>query len=512
MAVATLALAACAPGPGATWEPPKPTEGVVHATSPVKALDAGQSGPLGSGIVPLRLRNDVVGMQARVALLPESPSTTAFNAAVGDLVRTAIDARAAASGAVFTPTPSGTGSGLGDRRCVTGSTARPAADLLADPVSGPAGGSGAAVVCDLVVAAGGFVGERVRVVEGDAAGIGSDSVATFYADTATGETVTAEGLWSETAGESIGTLIADVLRREAGALSRRPSSLGDEARAAVQVALSTTVPDAEGLVVTLAPGFTTPELEALGVAPTSQARAFAVPEATAAPLVSPFGAALLAAAGQPYSGPAAPPAGTRPVDCTLVPCVALTYDDGPSDHTPAILDALAERDAAATFFAMGEKAQGFAETLARMTREGHEVEGHTWNHPHLPFLSSSGVRAQILDSTQALENASGQDITAFRPPWGEYNPAVLAAAGMPAILWDVDSEDWLLPPEDALVARVVNESQAGSIVLMHDLHPGTAGAAGAIYDGLLDRGFQLVTVKQLFGGELPASGAWWRGP
>ena len=48
----------------------------------------------------------------------------------------------------------------------------------------------------------------------------------------------------------------------------------------------------------------------------------------------------------------------------------------------------------------------------------------------------------------------------------------------------------------------------GSIVLQHDIQPNTARTAGAIYDGLRDRGFSLVTVAQLFGGQAPTSGAW----
>ena len=303
------------------------------------------------------------------------------------------------------------------------------------------------------------------------------------------------------------------MRRGAGALGDRPASAGDEAQiAAIQAALGTTVPTAEGLVVTVAPGFSAPELAALGVPATTEPTVVAVPAAVASTLVSPVGARLLAAAGQPYTGPVAPPAGTRAVDCGLVPCVALTYDDGPSDFTPGILDELSARDAAATFFVMGEKARGYADTLVRMTREGQEVEGHTWNHPHLPQLAPGQMAAQIADSTRAIEAASGQDVTAFRPPYGEFSPQVLAAAGMPAILWDVDSLDWQRPAEDVLIARAVEQPRAGSIILQHDIQAVTAATAGAVLDGLRDRGFQLVTVKQLFGGDLPASGAWRRAP
>ncbi|WP_164214156.1 polysaccharide deacetylase family protein, partial [Stenotrophomonas maltophilia] len=70
-------------------------------------------------------------------------------------------------------------------------------------------------------------------------------------------------------------------------------------------------------------------------------------------LVTPFGAALVAQAAAPYQAPAVVPAGHEPIDCRLFPCVALTYDDGPSELTPGILDELAARHAAASFFVLG---------------------------------------------------------------------------------------------------------------------------------------------------------------
>jgi peptidoglycan/xylan/chitin deacetylase (PgdA/CDA1 family) len=195
-----------------------------------------------------------------------------------------------------------------------------------------------------------------------------------------------------------------------------------------------------------------------------------------------------------------------------VTCVALTFDDGPSEFTAGILDELDRRGALATFFAMGEKAAPYREILTRMTAEGHEVGNHTWNHPHLPTLLPAQITAQIADSSRALADASGQPMRMFRPPYGEFNPSVLQAAGLPAILWDVDTLDWQGPADDVLLSRAVDQPGPGSIVLMHDLQPGTARNAGAIIDGLLDRGFTLVTVEQLFDGVLPSSGAWRHGP
>jgi peptidoglycan-N-acetylglucosamine deacetylase len=510
-ATAALVLTACAPVSREDWTPPSWQQGVVHTTEPVGEIEA--SGPLAPALLPIRLRNDELGIQARVTLLPEGPTTTTFNAAVEQHLRGAIDGRVAASGVAYAPSAPPAGAGLGDRRCTLESTRRPAADLLADPALGPAGGTGAAVVCGIVLATGAFLGERLRVVTGAEGTVVSDTTAIVYADVVTGEAIAAEGLWAEGAAEALSAGIVESVRREAGALSQRPASAGDEGQlAAIRAALASTVPSAEGFVITLAAGFASPDLAALGVPPTTEPISIAVPPNVAAPLVSPFGARVLATLAEPYAGPLAAPAGDRAIDCALVPCVALTYDDGPSGLTPEILDELSARDGAATFFAMGENARAHAETLARMTREGHEVEGHTWNHPHLPRLTPREVAAQIQDSTRALEAASGQRISAFRPPYGEFTPEVLAAAGMPAILWDVDTLDWQGPSDDVLTARAVTQPRPGSIVLLHDIHERTARTAGAVMDGLLDRGFVLVTVRQLFGGELPASGAWRRGP
>jgi peptidoglycan-N-acetylglucosamine deacetylase len=302
------------------------------------------------------------------------------------------------------------------------------------------------------------------------------------------------------------------MRRAAGSLSLAPVQPPDEAAlAAIRTALASTVVAPDGsLVITLPAGTTAPELAALGVPPTEAPTVVGLPPAVSGPLTTPFAAALVGAAAQaaPYAAPAAVPAGFEPVDCGLVPCVAMTYDDGPSDLTPDILDAAAQHHASVTFFAMGQKAAQYAGTMKRALAEGHLVENHTWNHPHLPTLTEEQVAKQIGDTNAAIAAADGSAPTVFRPPYGEYNAKVLQAAGMAAILWDVDTLDWQGPADDVLRDRAVGSPSPGSIVLQHDIQANTARTVGAVYDGLLDRGFTLVNVQQLFRGKLPTSGAW----
>lgn len=513
LAAATLALAACAPAARGDWAPPAWQPSAVHVTDAPGVVDASATGPHADTLRGLRLRNDAIGVHAMVALLPETPQTAAFNAAVRQHLSSAIDARVAATGVAYIPTAAPPGAGLGARRCLPGSTELAAEELLSDDALGPQDATGTTLVCDIVTAAGPMFGERLRLVSGTAEGAGEDASTIIYADTASGEVVTADALWVEGAVEALSTDIVEAVRRDAGALSIRPATPGDEAQlAAVRAALASTVPTEEGAVITLPAGFTAPELVALGVPATTEPMTFAVPSTVAGRLMTPFGIRLLDAVGEPYAGPRLTLADRHGADCRLMPCVAVTYDDGPSGYTAGILDELADRDAAATFFALGSNAQRHRDVLARMTLEGHQVANHTWNHPQLPLLTAEQVAAQISDTTRALEAASGQPILAFRPPYGAYNEAVVAAAHLPAILWDVDTNDWQRPARKVLIERAVEEPRAGSIVLMHDIHSGTADAAGDILDGLLDRGFSLVTVQQLFGGALPTAGAWSRAP
>ena len=74
-------------------------------------------------------------------------------------------------------------------------------------------------------------------------------------------------------------------------------------------------------------------------------------------------------------------------------------------------------------------------------------------------------------------------------------------------MWDVDTFDWRQPSDEVLIGRAVEQPIPGSVVLQHDIHPNTGRTAGRVYDGLLDRGFVLVNLQQLYNGQLPVSGA-----
>ena len=491
-----LVVTGCAPAVDAAWIAPTwPADRVRVLEAVPEPLDAAAL-----ALTPQRIRSD--GVQARMSYLPGATGAAkTLNTRIDDIVRTA-------AGDSYTPTVGEQGSGLGERGCVRGSTLRPAAEVLADPALGP--GDGVAVVCDVVAAAGDVLGQRMRVVAGTADSVTSDTATVLYVDTASGELVDGAGLWIDGAGETLRDDIVEALRRDAGALGLAPIAPPDEAQAALIAAgLADTVPGADGALVFVLPaGFSTPELTDLGVPATPEPMAIEVPADLVAELASPFGRRVAAASGSPYTGPAAVPAGRDWVDCTLLPCVALTYDDGPSSLTGRLLDVFAEAHAAATFYMLGQYAAGNPSMVRRVADEGHIIGSHTWDHPSLPSLDDAEIRSQLTRTRDVLRQLSGQPVATFRPPYGEYNSRVLTAAGQPAILWSVDTRDWAGPSDDVLLTRAIDEPRPGGIVLFHDTHERSVRLAPAIIAGLRDRGFTPVTITQLWDGSLPTAGAW----
>ncbi|MET0813077.1 MAG: polysaccharide deacetylase family protein [Microbacterium sp.] len=504
-----IGLTACAPAVDAAWTPPTwpatQTRVVDSAPAPIDPADV-------PGLTAQRLRNDVVGIDARFSYLPGGSAAVApFNAAVDTLVRTAIEARAAATGAAYRPQVFPAGAGLAERGCGVGSTLQPARELIA--------ATGTVIVCDLVAAGGPVLGERVRIVTATVDGAASDTSTIIYTDTSTGTVGTAEGVWTDAAAAALGDDVVEALRRDAGALSlTSPDAVGPDARdeaevAAIRAALSSTVPTPEGtLVFTIPAGFTTQELSDLGVSETTEPMAIEVPADVAAGLVTDLGRAVLASGGASYSGPAGVPASQEWLDCRLVPCVALTYDDGPGALTPTLLDELGEAHVSATFFMLGASAQNRPDTVRQVSREGHEIGSHTWNHPQLPELDDAAIGRQLHDSRDILQQLSGQSVAMFRPPYGEYTDRVLEIAGIPAILWNVDTRDWAGPSDDRLLRTAVDGARPGGIILFHDIHENSVRIAPEVIAGLHDRGFSTATVTQLFGGVVPAIGAWRSAP
>jgi peptidoglycan/xylan/chitin deacetylase (PgdA/CDA1 family) len=182
--------------------------------------------------------------------------------------------------------------------------------------------------------------------------------------------------------------------------------------------------------------------------------------------------------------------------------IAITFDDGPSARlTPKLLDLLATHHVKATFFVIGENVAEHPEIVARATREGHEIGNHSWSHPNFRKMSDEAVRRDLRKTDDAIRSATGTRPTLMRPPYGSITARqkrwITDEFGYKIILWDVDPLDWKRPGPAAVCNRILKAAQPGSIILSHDIHPGTIEAMPATLDQLEAKGFKLVTVSEL---------------
>jgi peptidoglycan/xylan/chitin deacetylase (PgdA/CDA1 family) len=190
------------------------------------------------------------------------------------------------------------------------------------------------------------------------------------------------------------------------------------------------------------------------------------------------------------------------------PYIAMTFDDGPSATlTPKLLELLAAHHIKATFFVIGENVAEHPEIVARAAREGHEIGNHSWSHPNFGKMSDEGVRSQLQRTDDAIKSASGSRPTLMRPPYGSITARqkhwIHNDFGYRVILWDVDPLDWKRPGPAVVRNRILKETRPGSIVLSHDIHPGTIEAMPSTLDELESKGFKFVTVSELIRMQTP---------
>ena len=184
--------------------------------------------------------------------------------------------------------------------------------------------------------------------------------------------------------------------------------------------------------------------------------------------------------------------------------LALTFDDGPSAYTQAILDILKEHNAKATFYNLGAQASASPDLVRAILNDGHELASHTNAHQNLPTLDRDGLRAEISSAFNALEQSSGgARPQMIRAPYGAFTATEWARSGDLIgcnVLWSIDTLDWKRPGPAAIAGQVLNNAYNGAIALMHDgggNRQQDVEALPGIIDGLHKRGYELVTVSEL---------------
>ncbi len=173
---------------------------------------------------------------------------------------------------------------------------------------------------------------------------------------------------------------------------------------------------------------------------------------------------------------------TRGIDIPRSPCeIALTFDDGPHpEHTPRLLDLLADAGARATFFVVGERAEQHPGLIRRIADEGHELGNHTWTHSEPSQTSAARFLEEVAQTRRLIQDLASHDCRLTRPPKGALT--IRKALGLwrqqqTVALWNVDPKDFSMLDTAAMSQWLGGyRPQSGDIVLLHDNHPRTAVA------------------------------------
>jgi peptidoglycan/xylan/chitin deacetylase (PgdA/CDA1 family) len=187
--------------------------------------------------------------------------------------------------------------------------------------------------------------------------------------------------------------------------------------------------------------------------------------------------------------------------------LALTFDDGPSEATPEILEVLARHNAAATFFPCGANVERLPEISRSVADAGHEIGNHSHTHPYLFRHSPSAIERDLRRAQETIQSCAGIRPVWFRAPYGVRWFGLRAAQKrlqLTGVMWTAIGYDWSLKANE-VVARLAAGVSGGAILCLHDgrelrAKPDigvTIEAVRRLVPMLMDRGYRFETVSRL---------------
>ena len=195
--------------------------------------------------------------------------------------------------------------------------------------------------------------------------------------------------------------------------------------------------------------------------------------------------------------------------------IVLTFDDGPDpDYTPRILDLLKNEHVPAAFFVVGSMAEKSIQLLRREYDEGYEIGNHTFFHPDISTISLQRVNLELNATRKLIESVTGRSTILFRPPFNaDAEPQTLAEVIPVAesrkqsyitIGESIDPWDWQPGvTADSIIARVIKQKDAGSMLLLHDAggdtREETVKALPAIIHYFKTHGYKFTTIADVLG-------------
>jgi peptidoglycan/xylan/chitin deacetylase (PgdA/CDA1 family) len=176
--------------------------------------------------------------------------------------------------------------------------------------------------------------------------------------------------------------------------------------------------------------------------------------------------------------------------------IALSFDDGPSTQTQALMDALEAQKVKATFFLIGNNVNNLPEVTRAIRDAGHEIGNHSQTYAGIS--TTVGPSKKIMqDCNDAIFDATNADEKPvvpkyFRAPGFGTNKNLLTACGemgLPIIHGIICNE----------ASKVLAAAKEWGIIVNHDpSSDAPAVSALPVYvAGLREQGYYILTVRQL---------------
>jgi peptidoglycan/xylan/chitin deacetylase (PgdA/CDA1 family) len=186
--------------------------------------------------------------------------------------------------------------------------------------------------------------------------------------------------------------------------------------------------------------------------------------------------------------------------------IALTFDDGPSEGTPQILEILDRHQVPATFFQCGANVDRLPSVARAVRQAGHLIGNHSYTHPLFCFRSPGFMEREICRAQQTIEARTGYSPALFRAPFGVRwfgMGGVQRRLKLTGVMWTIIGYDWNRKVE-RVVERCMRVSN-GAILCLHDgrelrSKPDigvTVEAVRRLVPMLLDQGYKFETVSRL---------------
>ncbi len=181
--------------------------------------------------------------------------------------------------------------------------------------------------------------------------------------------------------------------------------------------------------------------------------------------------------------------------------VSLTFDAAwGNEDTQTLIDILDKYGVKATFFLVGQWVDKYPESVQALSDAGMEIGNHSDTHPHMAKLSEKQIIDEVSQCSGKIEAITGEEVTLFRCPYGEYDDEVITTIrnmDIYPIQWDVDSLDWKDLSAADITKRITSKVRDGSIILFHNAAKHTPEALPGIIEYLLAEGYQIVPVSEL---------------